>query len=101
MQHSKWCEGWEEPIGKVIKEPIGKGLFVHHGVPMGTQIFATNGAKMVSQGEHITPQEATLRYGKYNNPYSIQVTDRVIKPRTRRLGTRKIPDTPILESALI
>ena len=85
----------------MIKEPIGKGLFVHHGVPMGTQIFATNGAKMVSQGEHITPQEATLRYGKYNNPYSIQVTDRVIKPRTRRLGTRKIPDTPISDSALM
>ena len=31
-----------------------------------------------SQGEHITPQEASLRCGKYNNPYSIQVTDRLI-----------------------
>ena len=52
IQHSKRCEGWEEAIGQVIREPIGKSLFVHYRVPMGTHIFATNGVMIISQGEY-------------------------------------------------
>ena len=52
---------------------------------------------MADHGEEISDQDATV----YNNPYSIQGTEAVLNPRSRRLENRPISDAPILDTAFM
>ena len=88
--------------GHVIRESIGKGVFVDaKGVPQGVQVFAADALIMGYDGQVITEHEVTLRYGNFSNPYSLQGTRRVLNERTKRWQTRIIRDAPIVDSALM